>query len=153
MTLRAALARVSVAVLVYTALIHGRVLAVDGYSMEPTLRPHSLIWTVPIAFPWPPVRRGEVVVAEVPWSSGVSVVKRVAGVAGDCLVPDARRGAVLADGAERPCWPVDSHRLFLLGDNPAQSSDSRQRGQVRRDSVRRRVLLVLWPLSAVGVVR
>lgn len=112
-TLSVVLATVAVAAAV--ALVVRRhllfVTRVESWSMWPTLRPGQRVATVVVGRSQR-IARGDVVVvdsAEV----GRVLVKRVAGVAGD---------AVEVAGV---CRVVPQGHVFLLGDNAAQSHDSR----------------------------
>jgi len=90
---------------------------VHGPSMAPALRDGDqlLAWMLPRPRP----RAGAVVVAELPDGRGLGV-KRVV--------------MVRPDGA-----------VWLEGDNPFGSTDSRQFGPLPADSLRGRVLIRLWP--------
>lgn len=101
---------------------------IRGDSMAPTLLPGD--WALAVASVRP--RRGDVVVLEHPGRPGLEVVKRVTGVEGD-LGPDGRI--------------LGRDELWVEGDNPARSTDSRHYGSVDRGSVRARIRLVYWPAS------
>ena len=94
----------------------GRVL-VEGPSMAPTLRhgDQVAVWWSTRSSPRP----GAVVLAELPGERGLGI-KRVA--------------APPADG-----------RVWLVGDNPHGSTDSRHFGAVPVGCVKARVLVRLWP--------
>lgn len=92
-------------------------------------------------------------------------VKRVVGLPGDRIRID-RQGAVYVNGQRldeayvgkadpQPCGPlvVPEGRLFFLGDNRNNSSDSRSSlGFVPRERVVGRALLVLWPPDRVHLL-
>jgi type IV secretory pathway protease TraF len=93
--------------------------------MRPTLEPGDwALATVPGR-----VRRGDVVVIEHPERPGFEVVKRV----------------VRVDGARS----LSTERVWVEGDDPAGSTDSRSFGAVPIDLVAGRVRLVWWPPSRV----
>jgi nickel-type superoxide dismutase maturation protease len=98
---------------------------VAGTSMRPTLEPGDWALAVRVRH----VRRGDVVVVEHPERPGFELVKRVVHVAGD----------VAADGSEL----VDE--VWIEGDEPEASSDSRRFGPVPQGLVRGTVRLVWWP--------
>lgn len=138
--------------------------AVRGDSMDPTMRTGSLALVAPIAYGirnpfgsgfilrWASPAEGQLVLASAGLSGSVSVIKRVlergpawlsteAGVLSSAcfsvpLEADARlryaRGLYLLPGM-----------LFLVGDNPDKSLDSREYGPVSDAAVRGRVVLVL----------
>jgi nickel-type superoxide dismutase maturation protease len=106
---------------------------VEGPSMRPALEPGD--WAIAIARVR--VRRGDIVVVEHPERPGLEIVKRVVNVSGD-VTPD---GFPLVD------------QVWIEGDEPESSTDSRQFGPVAIDRVRGRVRLVWWPPDRVGLVR
>jgi len=116
-----------------------RPVAVSGPSMEPTLLEGDLVlvdlWTYRQRAP----RRGEVVWIATRGPTPTFLVKRVgrAQATHAMGVADSRPGAT----------------AWVLGDNPAESLDSRQFGEVSADRVAGRVLLRYWPPSRLGVVR
>jgi signal peptidase I len=101
---------------------------ISGSSMVPTLEPGD--WALAVAAHR--VRRGDVVVLEHPERAGFELVKRVVGISGD-RVPNGR---VLG-------WD----ELWVEGDDPGGSTDSRSFGPISRAYVRGTVRLVYWPPS------
>ena len=104
------------------------VVTVDGPSMRPTLRPGDrvLVRRAPMGA----VRTGQMVVVRRPVNTElpglpVWLIKRAAAVPGE-PVPAAVRTAV---GHHR----VPTGSLVVLGDNPAESADSRHWGYVTED--------------------
>jgi signal peptidase I len=133
---------------------------VDGRSMRPTLEPGSIVLVLRCAYGlpkpwgqgyllrWASPRRGEVVAAASP-RDGLPVVKRVAAVGPVSLSVAA--GRLLGPGIDWPIAPGQAQRigrglelrpesLFLLGDNPSESIDSRDYGAVGTAAVSGRVL-------------
>ncbi len=106
-------------------------LEVRGESMRPTLEPGDLV----LALRPGRIRRGDVVVVEHLARPGLELVKRV--VAGP--------GGRAPDGRE-----LGPDELWVEGDAPAGSTDSRQLGPVREHDVRARAMLVLWPPRRFG---
>jgi len=105
---------------------------VSGPSMRPTLEPGD--WAV--AATAGGLRPGDVVVIEHPERRGFEMVKRVVGAPGN-HAPDGR----LLTG-----------EVWVEGDDPASSTDSRTFGAVPMDLVRGRVRAVWWPPSRVRVL-
>ncbi len=84
-------------------------------------------------------------------------IKRVVGLPGETL--EARQGQVYVDGrrliepylpagtrtVNLPATRVPVGRLFVMGDNRANSSDSRVFGPIPRSTVVGRTILKLWP--------
>jgi signal peptidase I len=106
-----------VAVLVLTARRLLIVVTVDGPSMEPTLRSGARL----LVLRGRRLRTGRIVVLRP--RDGLLIVKRVAALAGD-PVPES----VLPAVGGQPGDLVPSGRLVVLGDAPAVSADSRNRG-------------------------
>jgi signal peptidase I len=98
---------------------------VSGPSMRPTLEPGD--WALAIV----PERvgPGDVVVIQHPERPGFEIVKRVV--------------TVLGDGAPDGTGRVG--RVWLEGDDPSSSTDSRAFGAVPLDRINGRVRLVWWP--------
>jgi signal peptidase I len=101
-----------------------RVVRVTGASMLPAYRPGDLL--VVRRVPLRSIHAGDVVVLDTsehhkPHASAARwIIKRVAGIPGDVVSP-----VILPDGHDAIVPPG---QLILLGDNPAQSVDSRQQG-------------------------
>jgi len=104
---------------------------VHGESMAPTLRPGDRVLVDLWSYRSRDPRPGEVALIHGP--GDVAIVKRV--VSGP---PD---GVADAD---------DDGVLFVVGDNPGASLDSRSFGGVPRDRFRGRVVWRYWPLSRMG---
>src|SRR5262245_7390820 len=105
---------------------------VSGPSMRPTFEPGD--WALAIARDR--VRPDDVVVVEHPERPGFEMVKRVVSVPGDHA----------PDGAD----PVDL--VWVEGDDPSSSTDSRSFGGVPAALVKGRVVLVWWPPARIRVL-
>ena len=101
---------------------------VTGASMRPTLEPGD--WVLGVAAGRRGLRRGDVVVLEHPERPGFEMVKRVTRVAGNAG-PDGR--------------PLGDGEVWVEGDDPERSTDSRHFGPVSGADVRGRLVLVWWP--------
>jgi signal peptidase I len=106
--------------------------AVEGESMSPTFRPGDFL----IAARSGPIRRGAVVVVEHPTRPGYEMVKRMVGVPGDSI-----QGVSLGPD-----------QFWMIGDDPAASTDSRTLGPFERDAIRGVVRFRYWPPSRVWLV-
>ncbi len=127
---------------------------VRGDSMIPTLRDGDLIHVRRASSKGASYQRGSIVVAEMPALSGdnslLANVKRVVGLPGE-LVRVGRDGVVSIEGASlaepylaagaRPApgpglsWWCDDGEYFLMGDNRADSGDSRRFGPVPASNI------------------
>jgi len=135
---------------------------VDGRSMLPLLRPGSVVLVLRCAYGirspasggyllrWASPGRGDVVVAVDPMN-GRTVVKRTAAVGP--LRLEAKGSELHAAGIEIPLDEEGARRwqsglslrdgqLFLMGDNPPESMDSRSYGPVDAGTLRGKVLLL-----------
>jgi signal peptidase I len=133
---------------------------VDGRSMLPTLEPGSLVLVLRCAYGlrypvgsgyllrWAGPRRGQVIAAASP-RDGLPIVKRVAAAGPGTL--KATAGRLLGPGLDAPLTREQASRIgetlrvpagsvFLLGDNPGESLDSREYGPVAIENVSGRVL-------------
>ena len=153
---------------------------IPSSAMEPTLRcakpalgctgAHSdRIAAIRIEWPFDHVHRGEVVAFETPPAArekcgvGGTFVKRIVGLPGETF--EERRGVVYIDGerlsepyvdrdrrdeASYPPRTIPPDRYFLLGDNRAQSCDSRVWGSVPKSNLTAHVFAIYWPPSRLG---
>ena len=104
---------------------------VHGSSMEPTLGARDRVIVDLWTYRQRPPRPGEIVLLQGARPGSPTMVKRVA------LPPD---------GVWQP-----GRTLWVLGDNPASSADSRQMGGIPLDRVVGRVVLLYWPPARVGL--
>ena len=113
----------------------------DGYSMEPTLAPKAVAVGVKV---FEDIRRGDIVMADpVNSKTGNKVIKRVVAVEGDRVLIE--NGNLYINGVrdissdyyyiEDMDIVVPDNCYFLLGDNRAQSYDSRHYGCVTRKEI------------------
>ena len=137
---------------------------VDGTSMEPNLHDKELIlvdkWTYMFRAP----ERGDVIVFIAPPHPEMDYVKRVIGLPGDVIT--IRNTTVIVDGVtltEPYVAPqnqgnlfanknitnvvVPANDYFVLGDNRAVSSDSRDWGFVPKANIIGRAAFVYWPVG------
>ena len=96
------------------------------------------------------------------------IIKRVIAVGGDTINIDFRRNEVYVNGVKldepyilEPTelsydvqFPltVDEGKLFVMGDNRYNSTDSRQVGTINIDSITGKVILRIYPFNKLGVV-
>ncbi len=106
-----------------------------------------------------PLRRGDVVVFKYPDQPEVDYIKRVVGLPGDTI--EVRQGFLYVNGERvnepyiqeiyrrkniKPHGPetVEPGKYFMMGDHRNESSDSREWGQVPRELIKGRALLIWW---------
>ncbi len=161
------------------ALFFIRLPQVNGHSMEPQLRSgeHVLINTIAYDLragggdqPFfdvalHPIAHGDVVAFIHASDDAQQVyVKRVVGVPGDMVAisrgfvsvngrPFAEPNGMLRDTTTMAPTRVPAGSFFVLGDNRAESDDSRAFGAVPRTAVIGRAQAVVWPLNRATPIR
>jgi len=104
---------------------------VHGSSMEPTFAAGDRVIVDLWTYRHRPPRPGEIVLVGGARPDSPTIVKRV---------------SVPPTGALR-----DGRSLWVLGDNPAVSADSRQLGGIPTERVVGRVVLRYWPVASAGL--
>lgn len=140
---------------------------VKGASMEPSFYDHQYLIIDELTYRFRNPRRGEVVVFRYPLSPRDFFIKRIIGLPGEQVqIADGRvlitapgqTVAIAIDEAYLPAgtkvegaktFKLGDDEFFLLGDNRAESLDSRYFGAVSRRFVTGRVVLRGWPLDQV----
>jgi signal peptidase I len=119
---------------------------VVGSSMAPTLQHGDLILVDVWSYRQRSPRPGEIVLFSGPLPGGAHLLKRVSR-------PQERGKA----GFDAALWREGSGRpgssLWLVGDNPESSVDSREFGLVPEEKVKGRAFFRYWPLSRAGSIR
>jgi len=139
---------------------------IEGHSMEPSLHDQELILVDKWTYLFHPPSRGDVIVfvAPLPLNPPQDYIKRVIGLPGDVIT--IQNTTVIVDGVTLKETYVDPRNLgptfedrrivnmvvppndyFVLGDNRANSSDSRVWGFVPKQNIVGRAALVYWPLQ------
>ncbi len=136
-----------------------RLAVVSGDSMTPTYHDRDVLVTLPLAYCFDEVSRGDVVMIKRDSLTSGQVVKRVMAVSGETV--EIRKGRVYINGDA----VEDSHYLydedcnfgplyvsdgccFVLGDNRAESVDSRlwEQPLVGEDEIKGRVVCKIFPI-------
>jgi signal peptidase I len=116
--------------------------------MMPTVNPRGdVLLTEYISPRLSLLRAGDVVVATKPNDGTVTVVKRIRGMPND-VIWVRRCGSPRAEKISVPAGHV-----WLEGDNPLQSTDSREYGPVPLKLVKGRILARFWPPGQACVMR
>ncbi len=158
----------SIFVVIYLFLMQPH--EIKGSSMEPNFHDKEYILTDKISYRLHPPVRGDVVIFKAPVNPDVDYIKRVIGLSGDRvkvqngvvyvngdkLKEDYLKdqtflfpGSFMTDGVE---ITVPLEKLFVMGDNRAHSSDSRQFGPIVINSIVGRAFLRYWPINSLGVL-
>jgi len=134
-----------------------RLYVIPSSSMAPTLVPGDHIVVTPYRFGKKP-GRGDVIVFRSPRGADELMIKRVIGTPGDLV--ETRAGRVIVCGHALPepyvaaqatsvapqIIPAGSY--FVLGDNRADSLDSRSWGVLPQDAVLGKARVILWSSKA-----
>ena len=156
-------------ILILTFTLVGRIIGVDGHSMEPTLHHKDMLILQSIGYE---PKQGDVVVLTKAFGNITGpIVKRVIAVGGQTVDIDYDAGTVAVDGQvldepyilepmQEPGWEnitsitVPEGSIFVMGDNRNHSTDSRSvdLGVVDNRYVLGKALWVVLPFSDFGAV-
>jgi signal peptidase I len=135
---------------------------VENISMLPTLKPGNLLVVNKLAYRNNKYSRGDIIVFHFQGNTEEDYIKRVIGIPGDHVV--ISNGAVKVNGIilNEPyimeesrrvnTWDVPEGKLFVLGDNRNDSSDSSSWGFVDMHWVVGQALLLYWPFDQFRLV-
>lgn len=142
----------------------GRPFWIPSESMQPTLNPHDRVIAVKLGYFFQAPRRGDIVCFYYPVDPKQVFVKRLIGLPGDTV--EVRNGLAIVNGVPLnepyvkfpggPDWgpkKVPEGQYFMLGDNRANSGDSRFWGFLPRKNFIGRAMLRFWPLNQAGIIR
>ena len=156
-------------ILILAFTLVGRIIGVDGHSMEPTLQHGDMLILQSIGYE---PRQGDVVVLTKPFGNVTSpIVKRIIAVGGQTVEIDYDAGTVSVDGVvlDEPyineimmepgyenitSVTVPEGSIFVMGDNRNHSSDSRDMdlGVVDNRYVLGRALWVVLPFDDFSAI-
>ena len=143
-------------------------------SMRPVLMEGDRIFVDKISYRFYGPQRGDIVVFKYPLDPKKDFVKRLVAFGGEDV--EVRDGNVYIDakkleapdlfqsryyynrndwnyGKEGAHYRIPDGTLFVLGDNSAHSSDSRNWGFVPRKDIIGRAVVVWWPLKRIGSIK
>jgi signal peptidase I len=136
---------------------------VSGLSMEPRVSSGEYVLINTVAYRFAIPKRGEIVAFRHDGDTPEVYIKRIVGVPGDRIRLD--RGVVYLNGAllDEPYVryrdarsfgeiTVPSGSYYVLGDNRANSDDSRFFGPVAQEQLIGKALAGVWPVAAIGVL-
>ena len=136
---------------------------IPSESMVPTLRVGDRVLVNKFIYRFTEPQRGDIIVFESVEGGGEDLIKRVVGVPGDKI--SVRRGKLLVNGEPQkepylskrfpdrsfsaPTTVPEDH-VFVMGDNRANSRDSRFFGTVPEEKIEGEAFLRFWPLDRLG---
>lgn len=136
---------------------------VRGYSMEPTLYDGQYLIVSKVIYRIYPPERGDIIVFRPPNGDDGEYIKRIVGLPGETIeirdgivwidgVPLAEPYIVSLGGSSAP-RTLGEGEYFVLGDNRANSSDSRSWGALPEEEIIGKAWLCYWPPEKWGLVK
>ena len=140
---------------------------IPSASMEPTLQIGDRIIVSKLSVSLGTINRGDILVFKAPPAEHcgevvTDLVKRVIGLPGDHLTSVGNTIYINGNKLAEP-WThteplgnpignvvVPANSYFMMGDNHADSCDSRMWGSVPRSDIIGKVFVRIWPLSRIG---
>ncbi|MGB3633113.1 MAG: signal peptidase I [Rubrobacteraceae bacterium] len=141
------------------------VFRIPSESMAPTLEAGDRVLVNKFVYRFTEPERGDLVLFEEPVNEGPLAIKRVVGLPGDKVA--VWDGVLFVNGERREEFYVDyqtadstffgpervpEDHMLVMGDNRANSLDSRSFGAVPDEDVLGKVSLRLWPLGRTGAL-
>jgi len=145
---------------------------VKGASMFPNFHDNEYVLTNLITLRFEDPKLGDVIVFKAPMDPEKDFIKRVIGAAGDSV--EVRDGLVYLNGSlldessyldstvktyggsfmkERGPVTVPEGEFLVFGDNRMYSSDSREWGFIKKDSIIGKSLFIYWPLDNASLIK
>lgn len=161
----------SAAIFVIIYLFAGQPHLVRGSSMEPNFHNGDYILTEKVSYRFSGPKRGDVIIFKAPNRPDADYIKRVIGLPGEKIKVVA--GKIYVNGKpleeqyeptefqtfsgrflkENEEYSVPSGEYFVFGDNRSHSSDSREFGPVKKDTIIGRALIRYWPAPRFGPIQ
>ena len=136
---------------------------VSGLSMEPHISSGEYVLINTLAYRFSVPQRGDIVAFRHESDTPETYIKRVIALPGDRVriddgtvyVNDAALSEPYVRFEDKRSFPqviVPPRSVYVLGDNRANSEDSRIFGAVPDDALMGRALAGIWPLAAIGAL-
>lgn len=134
----------------------------SGVSMEPTVSNGSYILAHKQAYQQHLPQRGDVVIFKFPLSPTEMLAKRIVGLPGEVVT--INQGQVSIDGiplndpyistqaSYSGEWKIADGQYFVLGDNRANSNDSKDWGLLPSENILAKAVWIYWPPPNFGKI-
>jgi len=139
---------------------------IESHSMQPNFYEGEFILVNKLAFKLGEPTRGEVIVFHNPQNTDEDYIKRVIGLPGDTVEIHEQtvyvNGEIFAEPYTiNPFRPGENYgpevvppdRLFVMGDNRGNSSDSRRIGMIPEELLVGQAWLRVWPIDRWGLIK
>lgn len=158
------------AVLVTAHLLVAEPHQVSGNSMVPNFHNGDYILTNKLAARFSTFQRGEVIILKSPQDSNKVFIKRIIALPNESVRIQSGRvyvngqplpesylppGVITEDGTfigEGEEIIIPQGQYFVLGDNRPASSDSREFGPIRKETIVGQAWLRYWPIQKIGII-
>ena len=148
------------------SILTGRLYTVRGNSMTPLFEPGDLLLVGRTAYRREAPARGDAVIVRDPRDPGRRYLKRVVGLPGEevrlsegMLFIDGVHldepylgGLPASPGLDERAWRLAENRYFVMGDNRAHSTDSREFGPVGPEHIGGKAWFRWWPPGRWGAI-
>ncbi len=140
---------------------------IHGDAMSPTLKDGQIVIVSKHTYKAEPPSLYQIVDFNRDFSKdgapGENEVRRVVGIPGDTIEikngivyrngePLREKYAKVQSGEAMESVTLDDGEIFVLGDSPKNSIDSRQVGALKMEKLRGECSFILWPLASFGAV-
>lgn len=130
---------------------------IHGSSMKPTYESGNIVLVNRISLVFSELKQGDIVIVNMDFDEGdKNIIKRVVATGGDDIkIHDGKvyinnevikEDYIIGDTEGNIDIHVPENSVFIMGDNRAESSDSRDFGTVETSKIKGRVVFKLWPL-------
>jgi signal peptidase I len=139
---------------------------IESHSMRPSFEEGQFILVNKLAFKLGAPERGDVIIFHNPNNTREDYIKRVIGLPGDTVevrgqmvyinsrpLPEEYPLNAFAPNSHFGPVVVEADRLFVMGDNRGNSTDSRAFGTLSEDLVVGKAWVRVWPASEFGLIQ
>ncbi|MDE1975086.1 MAG: signal peptidase I [Patescibacteria group bacterium] len=143
---------------------------VNGASMDPTFDTGQFLIVDRLTYDFEKPQRGDVIVFKYPGDTSIYYIKRIIGLPGETVIVKDGQVGIKEPGAsdtiplaqpyvdqdhashDSGVYPLGKGQYFVMGDNRAQSSDSRAWGPLNADLIVGRPIVRITPFNKLGIL-